>query len=196
MEIRKKFKIETAHIVRNCSTEKCKKSIHGHSAIIEVFLTSNKLDNGGMIMDFSLLKRGIGAFIDLFDHSIVLWSKDNDQYRQDMKRWSDRWIELSLSPSAENLALFFCAMANRILRATTFTNGEGFIVCNKVIYHETETGCAIATEKDCDSMLNSFDMTFSKSLMESTTDELHSFLQSIPNEESDTFINPIIKLQV
>ncbi len=33
MIIRKKFKFEGAHIVRNCSTDRCKKSIHGHLPI-------------------------------------------------------------------------------------------------------------------------------------------------------------------
>ncbi|HCN16273.1 MAG TPA: 6-carboxytetrahydropterin synthase QueD, partial [Moraxellaceae bacterium] len=31
MRIRKLFKFENAHIVRNCSSDRCKYSIHGHS---------------------------------------------------------------------------------------------------------------------------------------------------------------------
>ena len=59
MIIRKKFKFEGAHIVRNCSTKRCKTSIHGHSYKVEVFFTSNKLDNGFMILDFGLTKKHI-----------------------------------------------------------------------------------------------------------------------------------------
>lgn len=46
MLIRKKYTFEGAHIVRNCSSDRCKKSIHGHSYIVEVLFTSDKLDNG------------------------------------------------------------------------------------------------------------------------------------------------------
>ena len=44
MIIRKLFKFEGAHIVRDCSSDRCKFSIHGHSYVVEVFLTSDKLD--------------------------------------------------------------------------------------------------------------------------------------------------------
>jgi 6-pyruvoyltetrahydropterin/6-carboxytetrahydropterin synthase len=47
MIIRKQFKFEGAHIVRNCTTRRCKKSIHGHSYVVEVFFTSNKLYDFG-----------------------------------------------------------------------------------------------------------------------------------------------------
>lgn len=85
MQIRKLFKGEGAHIVRNCSTNRCKKSIHGHSFQIEIFLTSDKLDNGGMIVDFSLIKKSIGQWIDSFDHCMLLWRNDNPEYKEDVK---------------------------------------------------------------------------------------------------------------
>ncbi|MBP8064536.1 MAG: 6-carboxytetrahydropterin synthase QueD, partial [Acinetobacter sp.] len=31
MIIRKLFKFENAHVVRNCTSDRCKRSIHGHS---------------------------------------------------------------------------------------------------------------------------------------------------------------------
>ena len=40
MIIRKTYSIEGAHCVRNCTSERCSHSIHGHSAVIEVFLES------------------------------------------------------------------------------------------------------------------------------------------------------------
>ncbi|MBY0444649.1 MAG: 6-carboxytetrahydropterin synthase, partial [Burkholderiales bacterium] len=44
MLIRKLFKFENAHIVRNCSSERCRSSIHGHSYRVEVLLEANALD--------------------------------------------------------------------------------------------------------------------------------------------------------
>lgn len=46
MIIRKQFKFEGAHIVRNCTSQRCRENIHGHSYIVEVFITSDKLDHG------------------------------------------------------------------------------------------------------------------------------------------------------
>ena len=195
MEIRKEFKVEMAHIVRNCSTDRCKKSIHGHSAVIEVFLTSDKLDNSGMILDFSLIKKGIGAFIDSFDHCLVLWSKDDKEYLKNAKKWSDRWIELGINPSAENFALLFCKVANEILESTEFCNGEGHVICSKVIYHETKTGYAVATKEDClEFMPHMTSMVISPAVSDDWPQELYEFMTF--GEDKKSFKNPKVKLQV
>ena len=62
MVIRKLYRIESAHIVRNAYSERCSHSYHGHSGVIEVFLKSDGLDNAGMIYDFGALKQHVGAF--------------------------------------------------------------------------------------------------------------------------------------
>ena len=77
MLIRKLFKFENAHIVRDCTTQRCSENIHGHSYKIEVLLESNYLDDGQMVYDFGLTKRYIKELIDSFDHAITLWSKDD-----------------------------------------------------------------------------------------------------------------------
>ena len=80
MIIRKLFKFEGAHIVRNCSSEKCRENIHGHSYIVEVFITSDKLDDGYMIMDFCRLKK-VKDFIESFDHTYSLWHKEDEDFK-------------------------------------------------------------------------------------------------------------------
>tara|TARA_B100001063_G_scaffold247086_1_gene290093 strand:+ start:3433 stop:3723 length:291 start_codon:yes stop_codon:yes gene_type:complete len=82
MIIRKKFKFEGAHIVRNCSTRRCKKSIHGHLYVVEVFFSSNKLNNGYMVLDFGLTKKHIKNIIDSFDHAYSLWSGEEDEFKK------------------------------------------------------------------------------------------------------------------
>ena len=101
MIIRKKFKFEGAHIVRDCSSNRCKFSIHGHSYVVEVFFTSKGLDNGGMVMDFGLMKKSISDFIDSFDHCYSLWSREKDDFKTFIKQQSARWIEMPVTPSAE-----------------------------------------------------------------------------------------------
>lgn len=195
MQIRKLFKVEGAHIVRNCSTNRCRKSIHGHSAIIEVFLTSDKLDNGGMIVDFSLIKKNIGQWIDSFDHCMLIWSKDKKEYKNDVKKWCDRWIELPISPSAENLALYICYMINKMIEATEFNNGEGNVKCNKVIYHETTTGYAEATIDDFDLLPMNLSATYSADVVNDWSKELCDFFCYIKESNEKCFINPKVEKQ-
>ena len=57
MIIRKLFKFENVHIVRGCSTVRCRSSLHGHSYKIELLFESNFLDNAQMVYDFGLMKQ-------------------------------------------------------------------------------------------------------------------------------------------
>lgn len=196
MQIRKLFKGEGAHIVRNCSTNRCKKSIHGHSFQIEIFLTSDKLDNGGMIVDFSLIKKSIGQWIDSFDHCMLLWRNDNPEYKEDVKKWCDRWIELPISPSAENLALYICYMINAMIEATEFNNGEGNVKCSKVIYHETATGYAEATINDFDLLPVDLSTAYSVGVLNDWSEELHSFFRHTKESDGKYFINPKVEKQI
>ena len=83
MIIRKLFRFENAHIVRFCSSKRCRTSIHGHSYVAEILLSSNFLDNAGMVYDFGLMKQNIKTIIDSFDHATTIFSGDNDEYKND-----------------------------------------------------------------------------------------------------------------
>jgi len=142
MIIRKLFKFENAHIVRFCSTRRCSENIHGHSYKAEVLLESNYLDNGQMVYDFGLTKVYIKEIIDSFDHAITLWSKDNQEYISDMKKHSSRWIELPVSPSAEQFSRLFFVIIDKILQLTKMQNNEKDVKLHSIIVHETDTGYA------------------------------------------------------
>ena len=148
MLIRKLFKFENAHVVRNCSTVRCRSSIHGHSYKVEVLLESNYLDNGQMIFDFGLMKLNMKDLIDSFDHSITIWNQDNESYITDMKTHSDRWIELPVSPSAEQFSRVFFILIDKLLQLTITLNGEKDVKLNSIIVHETETGYAHCFKED------------------------------------------------
>jgi len=153
MIIRKLFKFENAHIVRGCSTQKCSENIHGHSYKVEVLLESNYLDHGQMVYDFGLTKLYIKELIDAFDHSITLWSGDNPSYIRDMKKHSARWIELPVSPSAEQFSRVIYLMVERVLACTGMVNGEKNVMLHSIIVHETETGYAQGFKEDAHSEL-------------------------------------------
>ena len=151
MIIRKLFKFEGAHIVRDCSSDRCKKSIHGHSYIVEVKLKASHLDNAGMVLDFGLMKGTIRDVIDSFDHAYSLWTKENNDYKEFIKAHSERWIEMPCSPTAELYSVMFYAIIYNIINKTQFNNGEKNIILDSVRVHETDTGWA---EADYDDYIN------------------------------------------
>ena len=153
MIIRKLFKFENAHIVRNCSTRRCSENIHGHSYKVEVLLESNYLDHGQMVYDFGLTKLYIKELIDSFDHAIALWSGDDPAYIAAMKAHSHRWVELPVSPSAEQFSRVIFLMVERILECTVMQNGEREVQLHSVIVHETDTGYAQGFREDAHSEL-------------------------------------------
>ncbi len=148
MIIRKLFKFENAHIVRGCSTVKCRSSIHGHSYKVELLFESNFLDNGQMVYDFGLMKQNMKDLVESFDHAIALWRDDNSEYVQDMKKHSARWVELPVSPSAEQFSRVIFVMIDRLLGLTSTVNGEKEVKMHSVIVHETETGYAQCFAED------------------------------------------------
>lgn len=148
MIIRKMFKFENAHIVRGCSTQKCRSSLHGHSYKVELLFESNFLDNGQMVYDFGLMKQNMKELIDAFDHGVSIWKEDDVEYIKDMKKHSQRWIELPVSPSCEQFSRVFFVMIDRLLQLTNSVNGEREVKLHSVIVHETATGYAQAFSYD------------------------------------------------
>ena len=147
MIIRKLFKFEGAHIVRNCSSKHCRENIHGHSYVVEVFITSNKLDDGYMVMDFCRLAK-VKEFIESFDHAYSLWNQENQEFKDFIYRYDQRVAEIPISPSAEGFSLLFFYVIDQILQNTSPVNGEGQICLSSVRVHETATGYAEAFRED------------------------------------------------
>lgn len=147
MIIRKQFKFEGAHIVRNCTSQRCRENIHGHSYIVEVFITSDHLDNGYMVMDFCRLDK-VKEFIESFDHTYSLWNQEEQELKDFIYHYNNRVAEIPVSPSAEGYALLFFYAIDQILRHTPSINGEGNILLHSVRVHETATGYAEAFRED------------------------------------------------
>ena len=190
MIIRKLFKFENAHIVRGCSTVRCRSSIHGHSYKVELLFESNFLDNGQMVYDFGLMKQNMKDIIDSFDHAISIWSEDEKEYVEDMKKYSDRWILLPVSPSAEQLSRVLFVMIDKLLKQTSTINGEKNVQLNSIIVHETETGYAQCFGEDAYSQamgkINLEDIVFSQTIKSDWKDS--ELFEKLKNGES--FINP------
>jgi 6-pyruvoyltetrahydropterin/6-carboxytetrahydropterin synthase len=196
MRIRKLFKFENAHVVRNCSSDRCKFSIHGHSYQIELILEAHRLDHGQMVYDFGLLKSSIKDIIDSFDHAICFWDKDDPDYIAMCKQFSARWISLPVSPSAEQFSRVVFFWAREILKQTQMQNGETDVSVYSVIAHETATGYAQCFAEDVDNVqmgeLRLGDFDFSDQVKAEWTDPL-MYDKLIKGE---TFMNPSVELQV
>lgn len=193
MIIRKQFKFEGAHIVRNCSSDRCKFSLHGHSYIVEVFFTGKGLDNGQMIMDFGLMKSTIGDFVDSFDHAYSMWDKESDDFKDFIHTNSARYIEMPVSPSAEAYSLMMFKVIDTIVKNTVFNNGEKDVELYAVRVHETATGYAESRREDMDWVdwgVN--DIKFSNDIKKEWRDQ-QMWNKIITN---DKFVNSVVKQQV
>ncbi|MCH4245836.1 6-pyruvoyl trahydropterin synthase family protein [Acinetobacter gerneri] len=196
MIIRKLFKFENAHIVRNCTSDRCKRSIHGHSYKVEILLEAHRLDHGQMVYDFGLLKGVIKDLIDSFDHAITFWNKDDANYIEACKTFSARWISLPVSPSAEQFSRIFFFLASEVLKHTQTQNGEGDVKVNSVIVHETDTGYAQCFLEDIENpqmgMLSLDQIEFSEQVQaEWSSVDLYDRLKN-----GQIFENPMVELQV
>ena len=190
MIIRKLFKFENAHIVRGCSTVRCRSSLHGHSYKVELLFESNFLDNGQMVYDFGLMKKNMKALIDSFDHGVTLWDGDDKEYIQDMKKHSQRWIILPVSPSCEQFSRVIFLMIDKLLNQTNTINGERDVTLNSIIVHETDTGYAQCFNEDAYSdkmgLINLEEVIFSPTIKSEWGDT--EIFQKLKRGES--FINP------
>ncbi|NNH00324.1 6-carboxytetrahydropterin synthase [Acinetobacter sp. ANC 5414] len=196
MLIRKLFKFENAHIVRNCTSDRCKRSIHGHSYKVELLLKASKLDHGQMVYDFGLLKGVIKDIFDSFDHAICFWQHDDAEYIEACKKFSARWVSLPVSPSAEQFSRIFFYLAKQVLASTETQNGEGDVEVYSVIVHETDTGYAQSFIEDIENeqmgVLSLEQIVFSEQVQAEWTDPaIYEKLQ-----QGIKFQNPSVDLQV
>ncbi|RKG35774.1 6-carboxytetrahydropterin synthase [Acinetobacter guerrae] len=196
MLIRKLFKFENAHIVRNCTSDRCKRSIHGHSYKVELILKASKLDHGQMVYDFGLLKGVIKELFDSFDHAICFWQDDSAEYIQACKTFSARWVALPVSPSAEQFSRIFFYLAQQVLKSTETQNGEGDVEVYSVIVHETDTGYAQSFLEDIENIqmgkLDLENIEFSEQVRSEWSDpEMYKQLK-----RGTKFQNPKVELQV
>ena len=87
-ELMIKDHISSAHLLRGYPG-KCQ-NLHGHTWTIEVFVCSDTLNELGMVIDFSYLKRELKSFLEHMDHICL----------NDMEHFQ------SVNPTAENMASY------------------------------------------------------------------------------------------
>lgn len=68
-ELRVTGHFAAAHQLKNV-TEKCE-NLHGHNFRVEVGIVGEKLNEAGVLMDFSLLKKELRQILDSLDHCFL-----------------------------------------------------------------------------------------------------------------------------
>lgn len=81
------------------------KNIHGHNYTVIIGLKSKELNNKGMIMDFSDLKRVANVFLDPMDHALMV-SKADEKIASKMGEIMPflKILIVPYEPTAENMS--------------------------------------------------------------------------------------------
>ncbi len=81
---------------------KCSR-LHGHNAAVEIELSSLKLDDQAMVVDFDHISATIGRCIsETLDHRMILW--EHDPALAALKQAGEPVVVLAEHPTAETLA--------------------------------------------------------------------------------------------
>lgn len=81
---------------------KCR-NLHGHNGKAVITLEAPDLDDLGMVVDFTELKRTVGTWIDeTLDHKMILHR--DDPLIPELRRQGEPFITIPSNPTAENIA--------------------------------------------------------------------------------------------
>lgn len=111
--VTKQYRAEIAHRLPK-HHGKCR-FVHGHSYLFEVtaYRLGAQNKESGMVVDFSILKEMMEQVISPWDHTLILYEKDD--LVQLLPKEHIKLITLSFIPTAENMALYIAGELNRIL---------------------------------------------------------------------------------
>jgi len=145
MIITKEYETETAHIVRNAYSTRCRYNVHGHSYRWLISINGDILDGAGMVIDFGNLK-WIKEFVDKFDHSMVLWQNEESHIVDFFRDNFQRVIIMKRNCTAENMASLLYKFVTEGLNRRYPERTDLSVSSVKVF--ETRTGSACAFNYD------------------------------------------------
>lgn len=138
--IRKKFRFEAAHQLEDAFSKDCVETIHGHSYVVELFLTSKELDEMGMVLDFGYLKEFVKLTKKKLDHALIL-HKSNEVEDKTVNHINQRKVVYTdKNPTAEFLAEMIFKGLEEFLECLIIPPTTAEV--EKVRVHETESGWA------------------------------------------------------
>lgn len=120
-ELRVVTQFAAAHQLRDFGG-KCE-NLHGHNWKVEVYVTGDRLEDNGLLIDFRLIKDATKRVLDELDHKFL---NELDPFK-------------TMNPSSENIALYIFGSLSQEL------NNENVKV-SKVTAWESDTACASYSE--------------------------------------------------
>lgn len=112
-KIKKTFEVAVAHKLNLPYESKCSE-LHGHNLVITVYCSSEELDENGMVVDFTHIKKLIHDVIDHTCLSDVRCSNCKDLVIESSLVY--RLPDVSDNPTAESLAFWICLQIDKCYR--------------------------------------------------------------------------------
>lgn len=140
-EVTRKLKFDAMHRLTN-HEGKCR-AYHGHEYRVEITCTAAQLDSVGRVIDFSVIKREVGGWIDThWDHSAIFNRADDSPATlaviEANKAMGQPCYLMDGNPTAENIAKELMVVATRLL-------AEYGIRVTRIVVHETQNCYATET---------------------------------------------------
>ena len=109
--ITKRMEIDAGHRLQNHES-KCR-NVHGHRYAFELTVTAAALDAVGRVIDFGVVKRLIGAWLDEnWDHGFIV---QRDDPIREVSAGFGKVFTMTPAPTAENLAEYLGRIALTLL---------------------------------------------------------------------------------
>lgn len=103
-QIEKKFTLPIGHrLSLNKNKDYLCRSIHGHNLCILIGVSSKKLNNSDMVIDFADLKKSAKEILDSWDHCLFLNEKD-EKIEELVESLEMRLFTFDFDPTAEKLS--------------------------------------------------------------------------------------------
>jgi 6-pyruvoyltetrahydropterin/6-carboxytetrahydropterin synthase len=143
--IRKSYTVEYAHQLKSAFTECCHETIHGHSGKIEIFLSSEDLNEDQMVVDFGKVSSLFKNYImNTYDHALIIPYNLDKKYINCLKKYNKKLLITGGNPTAE----FFCEKIYSDLNMILMNHKIGkMLYIPRIRFHETDSGYAEFTRE-------------------------------------------------
>lgn len=145
--IESKFTFEAGHVLKKAYMSACSENLHGHSYKLYVKVTTEKLNEDGMVVDFKKFKESIQPLVDFLDHSFMI-AKDDKRLKEVQKSGKKVLVlqekgfeKFNYNPTAEAIAYYIYSCLKIRLPLELGVCDRDFTL--QVKLYETEKNCVI-----------------------------------------------------
>lgn len=115
-------------------------NLHGHNYVAQFFVTGNKVDACGRVVDFSLINQLFKGWIDEnWDHGMLIWEDDTEAIEALKLVKQQRTFVMPYNPTAENMANY---LLTKVAPELVAQIKDYDVYVSKVIVWETENSFA------------------------------------------------------